>query len=71
MGRQLRGRRPQKTGGVFAGIRRGFFGTENNVNAWPSFATVEWSMWDRLLRRGCRIDEKECLAIFHRLGAFS
>ena len=44
----MRGRRLRKTGGVFAGIRRGFFGAENNADAWPSFAAVEESMSDRL-----------------------
>jgi hypothetical protein len=45
----MRGRRTQKTGGVFAGIRCGFFGTEKNVDARPSFAAVEVVMSDRLL----------------------
>jgi hypothetical protein len=45
----MRGRRPGKTGGVFAGIHRGFFGAENDAGGGGSFATVERSMSDRLL----------------------
>ena len=45
----MRGRRPEKTGGVFAGIRRGFFLAENDVAGRRSFAAVERSMSDRLL----------------------
>jgi len=45
----MRGGRPWKTGGVFAGIRGGFFGVENKVDASPSFAAGEESMSDRLL----------------------
>jgi len=37
--------RPQdpKTGGIFAGIRCGFFGTEKSIDARPSVAAAEWS----------------------------
>jgi len=45
----MRGRRPGKTGGVFAGIRRGFFRAENDADGRESFAVVERSMSDRLL----------------------
>src|SRR5437588_708729 len=41
-GQMMGGRRTRKTGGVFAGIRCEFFGTEKNVEARPSFAAVEW-----------------------------
>lgn len=44
----MRGRRPGKTGGVFAGIHRGFFRAENNADGRGSFAAVERSMPDRL-----------------------
>ena len=47
----MRGRRPRKTGGVVAGIRWGFFWSENNADTWVSFAAVERSMSDRLLRQ--------------------
>jgi hypothetical protein len=49
--RQMRDRRPRKTGGVFAGIRLGFFEAENKADAWTSFAAVERSISDRLLAR--------------------
>ena len=45
----MRGRRPGKTGGVFAGIHRGFFLAENDADGRGSFAAVERSMSDRLL----------------------
>jgi len=45
----MRGRRPGKTGGVFAGIHRGFFRAENDADGRGSFAAVEQSMSDRLL----------------------
>jgi len=45
----MRGRRPGKTGGVFAGIHRGFFRAENDADGCGSFAAVERSMSDRLL----------------------
>ena len=47
----MRDRRPGKTGGVFVGIRRGFFRAENNADGRRSFAAVERSMSDRLLER--------------------
>jgi hypothetical protein len=43
----MRGRRLEKTGGVFAGIRRGFFRAENDADACRSFAAVEWHDSDR------------------------
>jgi len=46
---QMRGRRPGKTGDVFAGIRGGFFRAENDTDGRRSFAAVERSMSDRLL----------------------
>jgi hypothetical protein len=46
---QMRGHRPGKTGGVFAGIHRGFFRGENDADGRRSFAAVERSMSDRLL----------------------
>jgi len=46
---QMRGRRPGKTGGVFAGIHWGFFRAENDADGCGSFAVVERSMLDRLL----------------------
>jgi hypothetical protein len=49
--RQMRGRRPEKTGGVFAGIHRGFFQAENDADGCGSFGAVEGSMLDRLLTR--------------------
>ena len=39
--RQMRDRMPRKTGGVFAGLRGGFFEAENKADAWTSFAAVE------------------------------
>ena len=45
----MRGRRVEKTGGVFAGIHRGFFQDENDADGRRSFAAVEESMSDRLL----------------------
>jgi hypothetical protein len=45
----MRGRRPGKTGGVFAGIHRGFFRAENDADGRGSLAAVERSMSDRLL----------------------
>jgi hypothetical protein len=45
----MRGHRPGKTGGVFAGIHRGFFRAENDADGRGSFAAVERSMSDRLL----------------------
>jgi hypothetical protein len=44
----MRGRRPGKTGGVFAGIHRGFFRAENDADGLGSFAAVERSMPERL-----------------------
>jgi hypothetical protein len=44
----MRGRRPGKTGGVFAGIQRGFFRGENDADGRRSFAAVERSLSDRL-----------------------
>jgi hypothetical protein len=44
----MRGRRPGKTGGVFAGIHRGFFRAENDADGRGSFAAVERSMPERL-----------------------
>ena len=46
----MRGRRPGKTGGVFAAIHRGFFRAEHDADGRGSFAAVERSMSDRLLR---------------------
>jgi hypothetical protein len=46
---QMRGRRPGKTGGVFAVIHRGFFRAEHDANGRGSFAAVERSLPDRLL----------------------
>jgi len=45
----MRGRRVEKTGGVFAGIHRGLFRGENDADSRGSFAAVEGSMSDRLL----------------------
>jgi hypothetical protein len=45
----MRGRRLGKTGGVFAGIHRGFFRAEYDADGRGSFAAVERSMSDRLL----------------------
>ena len=46
---QVRGRKPRKTGGVFAGIRGGFFRAENDTAGCGSFAAVEGATSDRLL----------------------
>jgi hypothetical protein len=46
---QMRGRRPGKTGGVFAGIHEGFFRAENDAAGCGSFAAVERSRSDRFL----------------------
>jgi hypothetical protein len=45
----MQGCRPEKTGGVFAGIHRGFFLAENDAGGCGSFTVVERSMSDRLL----------------------
>ena len=45
----MRGRRFEQTGGVFAGIRGGFFRVENDSDASRSFAAVERRYSDRLL----------------------
>jgi len=37
---QMRGRRPGKTGGVFAGIHWGFFRAENDADGHWSFVAV-------------------------------
>ena len=37
----MQGRRLEKTGGVFAGIRWGWFRAENDADACSSFAAVE------------------------------
>ena len=47
----MQGRRLEKTGGVFAGIHRGFFLAENDADGRGSFDAVERSMSDRLLGR--------------------
>jgi hypothetical protein len=47
----MRGRRPGKTGGVFAGIHGGFFRAEHDADGRGSYAAVERSMSDRLLAR--------------------
>ena len=47
----MSGARLEKTGGVFAGIRRGFFRAENDADASRSFAAVQWYDSDRLLAR--------------------
>jgi len=39
----MRGRRPGKTGGVFAGIHRGLFRAEHDADGRGSFAEVERS----------------------------
>ena len=49
----MQGRRLEETGGVFAGIRRGFLGTENDTDAGRSFAAVERHYSDRLLTTSC------------------
>ena len=45
----MRGRRPGKTGDVFAVLHRGFFRAEHDADSRGSFAVVERSMSDRLL----------------------
>jgi len=45
----MSGARPGKTGGVFAGIHRGFFRAENDADGRGSFAAVEQWVSDRLL----------------------
>ncbi len=45
----MQGGRLEKTGGVFAEIRGGFFRAENDADACRSFAAVEWHDSDRLL----------------------
>jgi len=45
----MSGARLGKTGGVFAGIRWGFFRTENEADACRSFAAEAWHYSDRLL----------------------
>ncbi len=47
----MRGRRPGKTGGVIAGIHRGYFRAEHDADGRGSFGAVEQSMSDRLLGR--------------------
>ena len=61
----MRGRRLEKTGGVFAGIRRGFFRAENDADARRSFAAVEWHYSDRLLGDDLRF---QSLAIHFSVG---
>ena len=46
----MSGARLKKTGGVFAGIRGGFFRAENDADAGRSFAAVERHYSDRLLK---------------------
>ena len=46
---QMRGRRPGKTGGVFAEYIEDFFRAENDAGGRGSCAAVERSMSDRLL----------------------
>ena len=48
----MRGRRPGKTGGLFAGIHRGFFRAENDADGRGSFAAVERALSDRLQMLG-------------------
>jgi hypothetical protein len=43
------GRRLEKPGGVFAGIRWGFFQAENDADVCRSFAAVEWHYSERHL----------------------
>ena len=47
----MQGRKPGKTGGVFAGLHLGFFRAENDADGRGSFAAVERSLSDRLLRK--------------------
>ena len=51
---QIRGRRLEQTGGVFAGIRGGLFQAEHDADASRSFAAVEWYDSDRFLVWLCR-----------------
>ena len=46
----MSGARLEKTGVVFAGIRGGFFRTENDADAGRSFAAGGWQCLDRLLK---------------------
>jgi|CXWK01.1.fsa_nt_gi hypothetical protein len=46
----MRDRRHEKSGGVFAGIRRGLFRAKNDADTGSSFAAAEWYYSDRLLR---------------------
>jgi hypothetical protein len=55
----MRDRTPGKTGGVFAGIRGGFFRAENEADGRGSFAAVEGSMSDRLLGRDRGMNSRE------------
>ena len=48
----MSGARLEKTGGVFAEIRRGFFRAENDTDTGRSFAAVEWHYSERLLGSG-------------------
>jgi hypothetical protein len=52
----MRGRRPRKTGGVFTGIRGGFFRAEHDADGRGSFAAVERSMSNRL--QGLRVIDR-------------
>ena len=45
----MRGRRPGKTGGVFAGIHGEFFLADHDADGHGLFAAVERSITDRLL----------------------
>ena len=45
----MRDRRHEKSGGVFAGIRRGLFRAKNDADTGSSFAAAEWYYSDRLL----------------------
>ena len=46
---QMRGRSPEITGGVFAGIHGGFFQAENDTDGRESSGAAEGSKSDRLL----------------------
>ena len=46
----MRGRKPGKTGGVFVVVHRGFFRAEHDADGRGSFAAVERSISDRLIR---------------------
>ena len=48
----MRGCRPGKTEGVFAGIHCGLFLAENDTDGRGSFVAVERSMSDKLLEDG-------------------